>query len=66
MAATDHSTVHRVVILAFDGVQSLDVVGPAEVFAGATGLAESYRYDVTIASVDGGVVPTESAVALAT
>ncbi|MEP1125931.1 MAG: helix-turn-helix domain-containing protein [Ilumatobacter sp.] len=62
---------HRIVIVAFDGVQSIDVAGPAEVFAGvntllgSTGL-ERLGYDVTIVSMDGGVVSTESAVRLAT
>jgi transcriptional regulator GlxA family with amidase domain len=60
--------VHRVVIVAFDGVQSLDVAGPAEVFAGInTYLAETGGdtqggYDVSIASMAGGIVATESAV----
>lgn len=61
---------HRVVIVVFDGVQSLDVSGPAEVFAGvntyldAAGLDLTTGYDVTIASPDGGVVATESAVGI--
>ncbi|MFK7919605.1 MAG: GlxA family transcriptional regulator [Ilumatobacter sp.] len=61
---------HRVVIVAFDGVQSLDVAGPAEVFAGVnTYLAETgglleRGYDVTITSPLGGPVSTESAVQL--
>ncbi len=62
---------HRVVIVAFDGVQSLDVAGPAEVFATANAIASEARsdvmpYDVTIVSAPGGTVRTESAVALAT
>jgi transcriptional regulator GlxA family with amidase domain len=32
----DHGRMHRVVILAFEGVQSLDVTGPAEAFSIAT------------------------------
>ena len=36
-------TARRVVILAFPGVQPLDVVGPAEVFAGADALAGRRR-----------------------
>lgn len=61
---------HRLVIVVFDGVQSLDVTGPAEVFAGVnTYLAETdgdvaLGYDVSIVSLDGGVVDTESAVRL--
>jgi transcriptional regulator GlxA family with amidase domain len=38
----------RVVILAFPGVQPLDVVGPAEVFAGADALAEGGEYTVEV------------------
>lgn len=59
---------HRVAIVAFEGVQSLDVTGPAEVFAGVnTFLAETDGepdggYDVSIVSLDGGIVSTESAV----
>jgi len=61
---------HRVVILAFDKVQSLDVAGPAEVFATANGLLagqsqpDDAYYDVAVASARGGVVPTESAIQL--
>jgi transcriptional regulator GlxA family with amidase domain len=38
----------RVVILAFPGVQPLDVVGPAEVFAGADALAGGGAYTVEV------------------
>lgn len=61
---------HRIVIVAYEGVQSLDVAGPAEVFAGVnTYLTESggdleRGYDITIASPSGGLVATESAVRL--
>jgi transcriptional regulator GlxA family with amidase domain len=52
-----------VVILGFEGVQALDLVGPFEVFIGATlCLAAQGRhddgYDVTIASLDGRPVST--------
>ena len=74
MAANSHdhrAVAHRVVIVAFDGVQSLDVAGPAEVFATANGIAKQTRsnavqYDVSIVSPHGGLVPTESAVELGT
>ncbi len=63
----DDGPVHRVVIVAFEGVQSLDVTGPAEVFAGANSYLDRHdvdglRYDVSIVSLDGGPVQTESAV----
>jgi transcriptional regulator GlxA family with amidase domain len=60
----------HVVIVAFDGVQPLDVVGPHEVFAGAhraaasVGAAGGYR--VTVASVGGGEVRAESGLVLGT
>lgn len=44
----------RVVVIAFDGVQTLDVTGPAEVFAGASRSVGRTVYRVTIASVGGG------------
>lgn len=67
---------HRVVIVTFDGVQSLDVAGPAEVFAGVntfrsetepeSGVDPMPSYDVSIVSLDGGVVTTESAISFHT
>ncbi len=63
---------HRIVIVVFDGVQSLDAAGPAEVFAGVntyldeSGGDQATGYDVTIASMGGGIVTTESAVRLDT
>ncbi|MEL6891453.1 MAG: helix-turn-helix domain-containing protein [Actinomycetota bacterium] len=70
---------HRVVVLAHQGVQSLDVTGPTEVFGAAsqlltrTGPGDRRRdsgaaegYDVRVVSLDGGVVTTESAVRLDT
>jgi transcriptional regulator GlxA family with amidase domain len=49
----------RIVIVAFPGVQSLDVAGPAEVFAAA-----SDRYRVEIVAPTAGVVPASSGLAL--
>lgn len=46
MAST--SKPRRVVILAFPGVQPLDVIGPAEVFAGADTLAGGGAYTVEV------------------
>lgn len=72
---------HRVVVVAHPGVQSLDVTGPAEVFGAATQLlaerpdiddptaedsGESRGYDVRIVSPHGGVIETESAIRLDT
>src|SRR6516162_705726 len=60
----------RVVIVAFDGLQPLDAVGPHEVFAGATRAASALGrpggYALTVASSSGGVVRTESGLELGT
>jgi transcriptional regulator GlxA family with amidase domain len=60
----------RVVILAFPGLQSLDAVGPFEVFASATRaagvLGRLGAYEVMLASKDGRPVRAESGVALGT
>lgn len=55
----------RVVIVAFDGVQTLDVMGPAEVFSTATRRA-SARYRVEVATVGGGMRGTSSGISIAT
>jgi transcriptional regulator GlxA family with amidase domain len=56
---------HRVAILVFPGVQSLDLTGPLEVFAGAQALLDATRrddrgYQVTILSRDGSPLCTSS------
>ncbi|MFJ5550974.1 GlxA family transcriptional regulator [Streptomyces sp. NPDC093225] len=57
---------HSVVIVAFPGVELLDVTGPAEVFSVATRVATESRpgYRVRIATPDGGPVATSSGVRL--
>ncbi|MGH2713489.1 MAG: GlxA family transcriptional regulator [Thermoleophilaceae bacterium] len=50
----------RVVILAFPGVQTLDVHGPAEVFFTATALARTRGYAVEVVAGQAGPVPTSS------
>jgi transcriptional regulator GlxA family with amidase domain len=58
----------RTVIVAFDGVQPLDVVGPHEVFAGATqaaaGRARPGGYAITVVSRHGGPVRAASGLEL--
>jgi transcriptional regulator GlxA family with amidase domain len=49
-----------VLIVLFDGVQSLDVTGPLEVFAGACEAAGPGAYEITTASVGGRPVRTGS------
>ena len=60
----------RVVIVAFEGVQPLDAVGPHEVFAGATRAAAAQgrptAYRVAVASVRGGPVRAERLPGLST
>jgi transcriptional regulator GlxA family with amidase domain len=52
----------KVVILGFPGVQALDVVGPHDVFLGAS-LLTSGGYDVVVASADGQPVTTATGLA---
>ncbi len=54
---------HRVLVVLFDGVQSLDVTGPVEVFTGANKLAPG-RYRISTGSVGGGPVRTSSGLRL--
>lgn len=53
---------HVVAVVAFDGVQLLDVTGPAEVFTTANGCGG--RYDVRIVSVTGEDVRTSGGIRL--
>lgn len=52
----------RVLLVAFPGAQSLDVIGPAEVFAMAGRFGARVPYEVVLASADGGQMPTSSGV----
>ncbi|MBL8743237.1 MAG: AraC family transcriptional regulator, partial [Myxococcales bacterium] len=56
----------RVLIVAFEGVQTLDVTGPGEVFATAARLAERDLYRVELTSTGGGLRVTSSGLRLAT
>jgi transcriptional regulator GlxA family with amidase domain len=62
--------VRHVVIVAFDGIQPLDAVGPHEVFSIATRVVTARGrgggYRVTLASIHGGPVRTESGLELGT
>ena len=55
---------HRVRILAYEGCQLLDVSGPAAVFGAANEDRKTPFYDLAIVSPDGGLVTTNSGVAL--
>ncbi len=48
----------RAVLVVFEGVQTLDLTGPAEVFASAGRVREVPTYDVIIASIAGGELTT--------
>ena len=52
----------KVVIVGFPGVQALDVVGPHDVFTGAS-LLTNGGYDVVVASIDGHPVSTATRLA---
>ena len=60
----------KIVILGYPDIQSLDVFGPSEVFAGATlallGAGRDDGYDITVASADGRPIATSSGPAVAT
>ena len=55
----------KIVIVAFDGAQSLDVTGPAEVFAHAAREPGGRPYQVVVAARGGGQVRTSSGLMLA-
>lgn len=55
-----------VALLAFPGMQVLDVAGPHEVFAGVNQLLRRDVYDVRVVSESGGVVASESTLAVQT
>ena len=54
----------HIIHIAYDGCQTLDVTGPVAVFSAANKTLESPVYEITIASVDGGLVKTEAGIAL--
>jgi transcriptional regulator GlxA family with amidase domain len=55
---------HRVVILAYEGCQLLDVTGPAAVFGAANESRAQPFYDLSIVSPDGGAVTSNAGVAI--
>jgi transcriptional regulator GlxA family with amidase domain len=60
-----HRSTHNVVVVAFDGLQLLDLAGPIEVLRTATRLGASPPYRTLIATPDGRPVRSESGVSLA-
>lgn len=61
-----HVAQRRVILVVFDGVQSLDATGPAEVFASASRIAERPLYEVLLASVAGGMIATSAGYSVST
>jgi transcriptional regulator GlxA family with amidase domain len=55
-----------VALFAFEGVQILDVTGPASVFAAANDAVGSRHYQVHVLSARGGVLQSNSAIGIAT
>lgn len=55
----------KVALIGFHGSQSLDLVGPMEVFAMANRFSGRQAYEVTLASIDGGEIVTSSGLTLA-
>jgi transcriptional regulator GlxA family with amidase domain len=60
----DHQA-HRIALLTFDGIQILDVTGPASVFAAANDTVGRPHYAVHILSESGGLIKSNSAVTIA-
>jgi transcriptional regulator GlxA family with amidase domain len=64
MPSARRATPRRVVIVAYDGMQALDVTGPHEVFAGATSVLAAASggagYDVSVGALRAGPVRSES------
>ncbi len=57
---------HTVVAVVFPNAQTLDFVGPFEVFDAANRLAKTSRYRLVVASVDGGSITTSSGLTFTT
>jgi len=58
--------VQRVILVAFDGAQGLDIFGPAEAFAAARRSSAATGYEIVLASAAGGAVRTTSGISVAT
>src|SRR6266536_3212122 len=65
MMSSMAAATHNVVVVAFDGLQLLDLAGPVEVLRTATRLGAGPAYRTRIATPDGRPVRSESGVAVA-
>jgi transcriptional regulator GlxA family with amidase domain len=54
----------RVILAAFDGAQGLDLMGPAEVFAGVAFHVGAPAYEVVVAAIGGGTIRATSGVTM--
>jgi transcriptional regulator GlxA family with amidase domain len=54
----------RILLVVFDGAQGLDILGPAEVFAGVARYHDLPGYDVVLAAVGGGHIRATSGVTM--
>jgi transcriptional regulator GlxA family with amidase domain len=59
-------TAPRVVLVAFESAQILDVTGPLEVFSTASRFVPGVRYNISVASVGGGMVASSSGLSFST
>jgi transcriptional regulator GlxA family with amidase domain len=60
-----HAPTRKVALIGYAGVQALDLVGPLEVFSMANRFADGARYEVLLASSDGGEIVSNSGLRLA-
>ena len=60
-----HATPRNIALIGYDGAQSLDLVGPLEVFAMANRYAGAPAYTILLASLEGGEVTCNSGLRLA-
>jgi transcriptional regulator GlxA family with amidase domain len=65
-AKSNSNPPHRIVFVVFPGTKLLDVAGPLQVFQDARTASGEPAYDVTLASVPGGPITTDTCVTLET
>ncbi|MDB5467213.1 MAG: transcriptional regulator, AraC family [Phenylobacterium sp.] len=63
--SSTQQTARKVALIGYEGVQSLDLVGPLEVFSMANNFGAPVPYEVILASPDGGEIVANSGVRLA-
>lgn len=62
----NNMTAKKIVIIAYNGAQLLDVAGPAQVFASVSDEKCATRYDTVVASLDGSSTTTSAGLVLET